>query len=87
MKTEQELAEEREALVERLKSEIVRLDESIKTERRKHHKEKEELLEEQEDELETAARGSEELLRLIEEKYGRIAAEGLRLDLKCKMMR
>ncbi len=84
MKSERELAEEREELIEKLKKEITKLQDDMKENNREQERETEALLEDHEMEVEDALKTGQEILSLVEERFGRRVAEEIELDLKCR---
>ncbi len=84
MKSERELSEEREELIEKLKKEITKLYDDMKENNREHERETEALLEDHEMEVEDALKTGREILSLVEERFGRRVSEEIELDLKCR---
>lgn len=84
MKSENELGEEREALIEKLKKEIIKLQEDNKEINRTHEREIEDIFKNHELEILDALKTGQEILSLIEERFGRKVAEEIQLDLKCR---
>lgn len=84
MKTDHELGEEREKLINRLKLEMEKLQEQLDETKEWHREEILEIRRDYENEIEHAMESSRELLRILEEKFGRKIVDTVRLDLKCR---
>jgi len=84
MKSEKELTEDREKLIENLKEEILELQSDIEGMTRDQRRELDEVRRNCKSDIAYAMRSSEEILELIEERFGRKVAEEIKLDLKCR---
>ncbi len=84
MKTELELGRDREELVERLNRDIRKLEDHLVEARRECDYRIESLKRFHKEEVLAALGAGDEVIQLVEEKFGRKVAEEIKLDLKCR---